>query len=289
MAVPAHDERDFAFARQHGLPVRVVVQPDDDAPIDPDAMTEALPGEGVMVNSGPFDGEPTPASIGKVVAWLEAEGRGRGEVNFRLRDWLLSRQRYWGAPIPIIHCPTCGEVPVPDEDLPVRLPEDADFRLGGESPLARHPTWKHVACPTCGGEAERDTDTMDTFVDSSWYYYRYCSPGLRGGPVPPRGRRALDAGGAVRRRGRARDPAPALLPLRHEGPVRHGHGGLHRAHAPADEPGAGDLRRRVDEQVEGQHRGADAAHRAVGRRLDAPDDAVRRPLRGRHRLEAHLG
>ncbi len=185
MAVPAHDERDFAFARQHGLPVRVVVQPEADAAIDPDAMTEALPGEGVMVNSGPFDGEPTPASIGKVVAWLEAEGRGRGEVNFRLRDWLLSRQRYWGAPIPIIHCPTCGEVPVPDEDLPVRLPEDADFQLGGESPLARHPTWKHVACPTCGGAAERDTDTMDTFVDSSWYYYRYCSPDYEEGPFRP--------------------------------------------------------------------------------------------------------
>ena len=176
MAVPAHDQRDFEFARQHDLPVTVVIQPEGAEPIDPAAMTEALPHDGLMVNSGPFDGEPSPASIAKVIAWLEAEGKGHAEVNFRLRDWLLSRQRFWGAPIPIIHCPTCGEVAVPDDQLPVLLPDDADFTLGGESPLSRHPTWKHVSCPNCGGEAERDTDTMDTFVDSSWYYYRYCSP-----------------------------------------------------------------------------------------------------------------
>ena len=182
MAVPAHDERDFAFARQHGLPVRVVIQPEDSDPIDPDAMAEALPHEGVMVDSGSFDGEPSPASIAKVTAWLEQEGRGEAAVNFRLRDWLLSRQRYWGAPIPIVHCPTCGEVPVPDNELPVLLPDDADFQLGGESPLARHPTWKYVRCPSCGGEATRDTDTMDTFVDSSWYLFRYCSPGYEDGP-----------------------------------------------------------------------------------------------------------
>jgi leucyl-tRNA synthetase len=182
MAVPAHDERDFAFARQHGLPVRVVIQPEGSEPVDPDSMTEAMPHDGVMVNSGPFDGEPSPASIAKVTAWLEREGRGEATVNFRLRDWLLSRQRYWGAPIPIVHCPTCGEVPVPDDELPVLLPDDADFQLGGESPLARHPTWKHVRCPSCGGAATRDTDTMDTFVDSSWYLFRYCSPGYEGGP-----------------------------------------------------------------------------------------------------------
>ncbi len=182
MAVPAHDERDFAFARQHGLPVRVVIQPEGSESIDADAMTEALPHEGVMVDSGPFDGEPSPASIAKVAAWLEQEGRGEATVNFRLRDWLLSRQRYWGAPIPIVHCPSCGEVPVPDDELPVLLPDDADFQLGGESPLARHPTWKHVRCPSCGGDATRDTDTMDTFVDSSWYLFRYCSPGYEGGP-----------------------------------------------------------------------------------------------------------
>jgi leucyl-tRNA synthetase len=182
MAVPAHDERDFAFARQHGVAVRPVIQPPGEPPLDGDTMTEAYPGEGVMVNSGPFDGHTTPASIAEVAAWLDEQGRGHATVNYRLRDWLISRQRFWGAPIPIVHCPDCGEVPVPDEDLPVRLPDDADFTLGGESPLARHPTWKHVACPRCGGEAERDTDTMDTFVDSAWYFFRYVSPGYEGGP-----------------------------------------------------------------------------------------------------------
>jgi leucyl-tRNA synthetase len=184
MAVPAHDERDFEFARGHDVPVRVVIQPEGER-LEGDTMTEAYAGEGVMVNSSPFDGRPTPASIGEVTAWLGGGGRGRHAVHFRLRDWLISRQRYWGAPIPIVHCPTCGEVAVPDEQLPVALPEDADFRLGGESPLERHPTWKHVACPGCGGEAVRDTDTMDTFVDSSWYFFRYCSPGYQEGPFRP--------------------------------------------------------------------------------------------------------
>jgi leucyl-tRNA synthetase len=182
MAVPAHDERDFAFARQHGLPVRVVIQPREGEQLDDSTMQEAYAGEGVMVNSGPFDGQPTPASIGKVADWLDEQGRGKAAVTFRLRDWLISRQRYWGAPIPIVHCPSCGEVPVPDADLPVLLPDDVDFQPGGESPLARHPTWKHVACPACGADAVRDTDTLDTFVDSSWYFFRYCSPDYRDGP-----------------------------------------------------------------------------------------------------------
>ncbi|MDP9184425.1 MAG: leucine--tRNA ligase, partial [Actinomycetota bacterium] len=182
MAVPAHDQRDFEFARAHDLPIRVVIQPADQPPVDPDDMTEAMPHDGAMVNSGPFDGDVSPASIAKVIEWLEAEGRGRAAVHFRLRDWLISRQRYWGAPIPIVHCPDHGEVAVPDDQLPVLLPEDVDFQPGGESPLARHPTWKHVTCPTCGREAIRDTDTMDTFVDSSWYFFRYCSPGYEGGP-----------------------------------------------------------------------------------------------------------
>jgi leucyl-tRNA synthetase len=176
MAVPGHDDRDFAFARQHGLPVRVVIQPDGET-LDGDTMAEAYAGEGVIVNSGPFDGERTPATIGRVAEWLAQEGRGKPAVTFRLRDWLISRQRYWGPPIPIVHCPSCGEVAVPEADLPVLLPDDVDFQPGGESPLARHPSWSHVTCPKCGGEARRDTDTMDTFVDSSWYYFRYCSPG----------------------------------------------------------------------------------------------------------------
>jgi leucyl-tRNA synthetase len=181
MGVASHDQRDFEFARAHDLPIIEVIAPEGHTS-DTTTWTEAHPGEGVMVNSGPFDGEPSPAAIATVTAWLEAGGHGKAAVNFRLRDWLISRQRYWGAPIPIVHCPSCGEVAVPDDQLPVELPEDADFTLGGESPLARDPSWKHVACPSCGGEAERDTDTMDTFVDSSWYFLRYCSPGYADGP-----------------------------------------------------------------------------------------------------------
>jgi leucyl-tRNA synthetase len=181
MAVPAHDQRDFEFARAHDLPIRVVIQPEGGTR-DADSMTEAHDHEGVMVNSGPFDGERSPESISKVAAWLEAEGRGRASVAFRLRDWLISRQRYWGAPIPIVHCEGCGEVAVPDDELPVLLPDDVDFQPGGESPLARHPSWSKTVCPRCGRDARRDTDTMDTFVDSSWYFYRYCSPDHEGGP-----------------------------------------------------------------------------------------------------------
>jgi leucyl-tRNA synthetase len=176
MAVPAHDQRDLDFARQHGLPVRVVITPEGQERSG-EELTEAWDHEGVMVDSGPFDGERSPESIAKVAAWLQEEGRGRAIVTYRLRDWLISRQRYWGAPIPIVHCPEHGEVAVPEDQLPVVLPDDVDFTPGGESPLARHPSWKHTTCPTCGQAAIRDTDTMDTFVDSSWYYFRYCSPG----------------------------------------------------------------------------------------------------------------
>src|SRR6266508_1962517 len=137
MGVPAHDQRDFEFARAHGLPIRVVVQPEGE-PRDAETMTGAYDHEGVMVNSGPFDGVPSPESIGAVTKWLEEQGKGRAAITYRLRDWLISRQRYWGAPIPIIHCEDHGEVAVPDADLPVLLPDDVDFRLGGESPLARH-------------------------------------------------------------------------------------------------------------------------------------------------------
>jgi leucyl-tRNA synthetase len=175
MGVPAHDQRDFEFARQHDLPIRVVIQPEGE-PRDPETMTEAYDHEGVMVNSGPFDGTRSPESISRVVEWLEEQGIGTGAVTFRLRDWLISRQRYWGAPIPIIHCPVHGEVPVPDDQLPVELPEDVDFLPGGESPLARNEAFVNATCPIGGEAAMRDTDTMDTFVDSSWYYFRYCSP-----------------------------------------------------------------------------------------------------------------
>jgi leucyl-tRNA synthetase len=175
MGVPGHDQRDFEFAREHGLEVRVVIQPPGQE-VDPDAMTEAWPHEGVMVNSGPFDGTRSPESIERVTEWLEKEGKGRPATSYRLRDWLISRQRYWGPPIPIIYCPSCGEVPVPEEDLPVLLPHDVDFSPHGESPLAKLDAFVHVTCPRCGGEARRETDTMDTFVDSSWYFLRYTSP-----------------------------------------------------------------------------------------------------------------
>src|SRR5918995_1753002 len=181
MGVPAHDQRDFEFAREHGLEVRVVIQPPGEER-DAGSMTEAHDHEGLMVRSGPFDGEPSPASIAKVAAWLEQEGLGGPSVTYRLRDWLISRQRYWGAPIPIIHCEEHGEVPVPLEDLPVELPDDVDFLPGGESPLARHDRFVKTTCPICGRDARRDVDTMDTFVDSSWYFMRYASPRYDEGP-----------------------------------------------------------------------------------------------------------
>jgi leucyl-tRNA synthetase len=180
MAVPAHDERDFAFAREHGLTVRRVIlgeKRDQNEPLE-EAWTE----DGPMCASGEFDGEQGDAARAKVIAWLEREQKGEGTVNYRLRDWLISRQRYWGAPIPIIHCSHCGEVPVPLADLPVELPQDVEFKPTGESPLAAHPHWKVTSCPKCGGKAEREVDTMDTFVDSSWYYLRYLSPHLSDAP-----------------------------------------------------------------------------------------------------------
>ncbi|MFN2642590.1 MAG: leucine--tRNA ligase [Actinomycetota bacterium] len=175
MGVPAHDQRDFEFARQYGLPIRIVIAPPGKQ-LDPEAMTEAWPHDGVMMNSGPFDGRSSDGIIAAVTQWLEEQGLGKQDVNYRLRDWLLSRQRYWGAPIPIIHCPACGEVAVPEDQLPVLLPDDVDFSPQGESPLAKHEGFMHVSCPRCGGDARRDADTMDTFVDSSWYFLRYLSP-----------------------------------------------------------------------------------------------------------------
>ncbi|KJS12360.1 MAG: leucine--tRNA ligase [Peptococcaceae bacterium BRH_c8a] len=175
MGVPAHDQRDFEFARKYNLPIRVVIQPEGVA-LNPDEMTEAYYGGGVMVNSGPFDGTPNEEGITAVTRYLEEKGLGRGLVNYRLRDWLISRQRYWGAPIPIVYCEKCGTVPVPDQDLPVMLPMDVAFTPTGRSPLEEHAAFANAACPACGGKARRETDTMDTFMCSSWYYYRYTSP-----------------------------------------------------------------------------------------------------------------
>jgi leucyl-tRNA synthetase len=173
MAVPAHDQRDFEFARTYGLPVRGVVAPVGGEAPDGDTMTEAHTEYGVSVASGEFSGLPTTEAWQKMAEWAEARGIGRRTVQYRLKDWGVSRQRYWGTPIPIIHCPSCGVVPVPDDQLPVVLPKIVAFSGKGESPLAQVPEFVNVACPTCGGAARRETDTMDTFFDSSWYFYRF--------------------------------------------------------------------------------------------------------------------
>jgi leucyl-tRNA synthetase len=174
MAVPAHDERDFAFARAFDLAVRHVVRPAK-GDVDEDAAYVEHTDE-VLVNSGEFDGLPAPVGGRRIVERLESESRGRFAVNFRIRDWGFSRQRYWGSPIPIVYCDDCGIVPVPDDELPVLLPHVEDYRPKGRPPLAQAEDWARVPCPRCGRDAERETETMDTFVDSSWYFLRYCDP-----------------------------------------------------------------------------------------------------------------
>jgi len=185
MAVPAHDQRDFEFARKFGLEIRVVIQPADAAPIQAEEMTESVPASGTMVNSGELTGTPAEQAFDSAVAFLEERGQGKRAINYRLRDWLISRQRYWGAPIPIIYCPEHGAVVVPDDQLPVLLPDDVEWKPTGESPLKLHPTWRNTTCPVCGKPAERETDTMDTFMCSSWYHLRYLSPDYDQGPFDP--------------------------------------------------------------------------------------------------------
>jgi leucyl-tRNA synthetase len=179
MGVPAHDERDFDFAKKYGIAIPVVIAPEG---WDGGELEAAYIEPGTMVNSGIFDGTYSVDGKRAVVAYGEERGFAKGMVTYRLRDWLISRQRYWGTPIPIIYCPDCGAVPVPESDLPVLLPEDAEFLPTGESPLKFHEGFRYVKCPQCGKDAERETDTMDTFVDSSWYQYRYLSPHYSEGP-----------------------------------------------------------------------------------------------------------
>jgi leucyl-tRNA synthetase len=195
MAVPAHDERDFEFARKYDLPIVPVIQPigEDGQPTEPELSGETMEyahaHEGVMINSGPFNGTratnekgmKNPA-IRAVIEWLEEQGIGKHAVNYRYRDWLISRQRYWGAPIPMVYCETHGWNPVPGDQLPVLLPDDVEWKPTGESPLKLHPTWKSTTCPVCGEPAVRETDTMDTFMCSSWYHLRYLSPDYDEGP-----------------------------------------------------------------------------------------------------------
>lgn len=180
MAVPAHDERDFEFATKFNLPIRKVIL--QDGTNETDELKSAFTEVGTMINSGQFNGLRSDEGIQKVIEYLEQHNFGKRKINYRLRDWLISRQRYWGTPIPIIHCLNCGEVPVDEKDLPVELPYDVDFQPGGESPLARNEKFINVECPKCGADAKRDPDTMDTFVDSSWYYLRYLNPRITDAP-----------------------------------------------------------------------------------------------------------
>ncbi len=181
MSVPAHDQRDFEFAQKYGMEIIVVVRPED-KDLDVSAMTEAYAEPGIMVNSGQFDGMENETAKEEIISFLESREQGKKTVSFRLRDWGISRQRYWGAPIPVIHCESCGIVPVPEKDLPILLPEDADILEGGRSPLPYIDYFSKTDCPRCGRtDARRETDTMDTFVESSWYFDRYCSPGCDSG------------------------------------------------------------------------------------------------------------
>lgn len=184
MAVPAHDQRDFDFARKYGLPVRVVVRPPD-GDLDESSLLAAYTEDGILVNSGPFSGMSSREAREAIGEYLEKKGIGKRTVNYRLRDWGISRQRYWGTPIPIIYCDDCGIVPVPYEDLPVILPLDLDLLEGGRSPLPESESFLKVPCPKCGKDSRRETDTMDTFVDSSWYFGRYTCPHYTEGPLDP--------------------------------------------------------------------------------------------------------
>ncbi len=175
MSVPAHDQRDFEFARKYDIPIRVVIEPEGQE-LDPDTMEEAYTEPGTMTASGPFTGRKNTEAMRDIIAWLSEHRLGEAEINYKLRDWLISRQRYWGAPIPVVYCDTCGIVPVPEEDLPVLLPTDVQFVEGAGNPLATSASFVNTTCPKCGGPARRETDTMDTFVDSSWYFLRYCDP-----------------------------------------------------------------------------------------------------------------
>ena len=286
MAVPAHDQRDLDFARTFGLPVRVVV---DTGEADPAVSGIATHGDGTLVNSGPIDGLDKFAAIAGMTEILAEQGEGRAAVSYRLRDWLVSRQRFWGTPIPIVYCQACGEVPVPDEQLPVVLPDlrGQDLAPKGISPLAAAEDWVTTECPKCGGTARRDTDTMDTFVDSSWYFLRYCSPHYRAGPfsVEAVGRWApvdLYVGGvehAILHLMYSRffvkvlydmgmvDFSEPFTRLLNQGQV------INQGRAMSKSLGNG-------------VRPGGAAGRARGRRHPADDD-LRQPARGRHRLGGH--
>ena len=236
MAVPGHDTRDYEFAKAFDLPVRRVIEG-----VDPEAAARrrgpALPRRRADGQLRPLrrQGQPRGLRGDRRVAGRR-RAAARPSVNYRLRDWLVSRQRYWGAPIPIVYCDECGIVPVPDDQLPVELPEIEDYAPQGKSPLAAAEDWVATECPRCGGPARRETDTMDTFVDSSWYFIRYLDPRNDGGRLGPRRGRPLAAGRPVHRRRRARDPAPDVRALLHQGARRHRATSTCRSRSPTSSP-----------------------------------------------------
>ena len=223
MAVPAHDQRDLEFALKFDLPIVKVL--DVEGAEDPATSGVAAAGDGVLINSGELTGLPKAEALAKAIELVEAAGTGEGKVIYRLRDWLLSRQRFWGTPIPVIHCEDCGEVLVPEDQLPVLLPDNLrgeQLAPKGQSPLAAADDWAIVPCPECGKQARRDSDTMDTFVDSSWYFLRYVSPELRQGSFRPAGYERVGCRRHVRWRCGARYSAPAVRTLLHQGCSRPG-------------------------------------------------------------------
>ncbi len=264
MGVPAHDERDFEFAKKYGLPIRQVIAVDGES-FSTDGWQEwyADKQRGVCVNSGRYDGLAYEAATDAIAADLKAKGLGDKQVQYRLRDWGISRQRYWGTPIPIIHCDSCGAVPVPEKDLPVVLPENL-VPDGSGSPLAKYEPFLKCSCPKCGKPARRESDTMDTFVDSSWYFMRYCSPDAHDRMVDEP-QRLLDADGPVHRRHRARGAAPAVRALLDQGDAR---------------PRPGQVRRAVHAPV---HAGHADARLLLPRRRGRPQALVL-PERDRHRV-----
>ena len=221
MAVPAHDERDFEFCTKYGIPMRPVIRPVDGELADASHEGGVHRRRHRREFRRVFADCRAPRRARKMTAKAESEGFGKAAITYRIKDWGISRQRYWGTPIPVIHCPTCGMVPVPDEQLPVVLPLNVEITGKGRSPLADVPEFVNVTCPKCGGAARRETDTMDTFVDSSWYFYRYCDPKNDRAPFDPAKIALLVPDRSVHRRRRARHPAPDLLALLHQGDARH--------------------------------------------------------------------
>jgi leucyl-tRNA synthetase len=283
MAVPGHDQRDFEFARQFGLEIRRVVAAEGESALTP--LDEAYTGEGRLVNSGAFDGMPTEESRRAVTTWLAERGAGEPRVNYRLHDWCISRQRYWGPPIPIIYCDACGTVPVPESDLPVRLPQVENYKPdeSGVSPLARAEDWYRVPCPQCGGSARRETDVSDTFLDSAWYFLRY--PSARRDDVafdPELTRKWLPVNMYIG--GEEHAVLHLMYALHHDGAEGHGARGVRGAVHEVPRPRHHREGRLQDVEVARQRRRARPVHRAVGRRHVPHVPHVPRPLPGGRRL-----